>query len=191
VSSRSSKHGFTLIELSIVLAVSGVLATMVWPVVKQAAFDRVTDEVVAEVMSIQEAARWAYIDPPNGIPRWPGSTSPDDCDADAGAKLVQDGYLDPAALLRNPWGFAYSVRVIEGDPLDATASGHCHLRVWTQIHIAAYLRFHRRLPASGCDEPVGDFRSCWADIPPPGNVLPFPALEAWCPSGSQPGDPCD
>jgi prepilin-type N-terminal cleavage/methylation domain-containing protein len=173
-------RGFTLIELGLVIAVSGVLAMTLVPSLLKRAQAKQAQLVVDQVQIIQEAARWGFVEHP-GEPMWLGQPALEDCQGNAGQALLEAGYLAPGALTRNPWSKPYTAAVVEGH---ADHPGRCHLRVSTEVPDGVHNLFRRSLPAVHCDEPINGMRRCYADIAPPGNPLKLQALENWKRNGS-------
>ena len=83
------QHGFSLLELSIVMAVMGILASSIIPIVIRSIQVRAGEKTALEIVMIQEACRNYYIDKAS----WPA-------DIDA---IKTQGYLNPNWNLINPW----------------------------------------------------------------------------------------
>ncbi len=91
-------QAFSLIELSIAMAVVGVLAAATVPVAVRSIEIKAAEKTVLEMVLIQEAARNFYVRTNN----WPLDL----------IQMQTQGYLDPNWKFLNPWQGLYSVQVV-------------------------------------------------------------------------------
>ena len=92
---KNCKKGFSLIELSLGLAVLAILATSFFPSFIKSIQIKAGEKAATEITLIEEAARNYYIDKNS----WPPDIT----------NLKTDGYIDPAWITNNPWGNAYLI----------------------------------------------------------------------------------
>jgi len=91
----SSKKGFSLIELCIVLAVLSILAGSITPVFIKRIQIKAGEKTSLEMSVIQQAALSYFV----ANNAWPGSLT----------ALQNDGYLDSSWVTNNPWQNAYNI----------------------------------------------------------------------------------
>jgi prepilin-type N-terminal cleavage/methylation domain-containing protein len=179
-------HGYSLIELSIVLAVLALLSMAFVPSLVETAKSTVATRAVADVTHILDASVWYYNedaaapdasgmkDPRRA--RWPGQLTETTCAAsnvDAFTALSQ-GYLHFTAdfmsgvIPLNPWGHPYVISLVGAPAMDLPYS-HCLLRVATDIPIEVAGIYRAALPRVEC---VPSFNTghvtCLTTIPKPG-----------------------
>ena len=96
------KQGFSLIELSIVMAIIAILASSIIPIAIRSIQIRAGEKTALEMAMIQEASRNYYIDhkswPAEGTDGIEGITT-----------LKSTGYLNPNWVAENPWHGAYQI----------------------------------------------------------------------------------
>ena len=92
---RRPRSGFTLIELALAMALLALLSSAIVPVAIRRTELDLAHRTGREVTSIQEGARWFYVDQK----RWPNSL----------AELQGSSYLNPAWNGLSPFGEAYTV----------------------------------------------------------------------------------
>lgn len=169
--SRSITRGFTLIELTVVLAVMAVLMATMAPDFIQTTRIRLGKEMAQDITHIQDAASWFFLTNPLGYPApaWPGS--PGACAADnATVRAALFGsQIITAAQFTNPWQTGYTVRVL-------MSGGNCVFRVGTSIPSSLTPYFVTNMPNSRCNATTPN-AWCVSEIPRPPAPAAFQAAQ--------------
>jgi prepilin-type N-terminal cleavage/methylation domain-containing protein len=181
---RSPSHGFTLIELAIVIAIVAILSTALAPSLIDSAKSDLAERAAEEFTQIVDASLWyfgdqvtfevgAARDPRNAL--WPGQPSPANCTtvSDAAFAALSQGYLhlDSDAALGdtplNPWREPYVISLASG--LAPGPYPHCQLKVSTEVPQEVGPNLRLTLSRAECVPGVrSGFWRCSTTIPKPG-----------------------
>jgi prepilin-type N-terminal cleavage/methylation domain-containing protein len=154
---RHRPRGFTLIELSIVLALSAILARALAPIFLDFARSAMGRSVVSQVTRIQEAASWYYIESGRAEDaRWPGQLSTNCTGTTSLDVLHTTGYLLRPGL--NSWGRPYLTEI-----RDVPNAG-CAFEVATVIPAGLVTSFAQTAPSVTCDAPSAGYVLCRSRI---------------------------
>jgi prepilin-type N-terminal cleavage/methylation domain-containing protein len=182
----SPTHGFTLIELGVVLCILCILAAVVAPNFIDLARTRMAEKAASDVAEIIEAAEGFFVeseeDPMNA--RWPGGSvrpnkNREQCDLAHPDNSAEDDllgsnggnrYLRPEALF-NPWGKRYEIDRVPSERLGSAefAPRSCQLLVRTTVPSDVGPSFAALIPAGRCGLPdANGMVICQGTVPPPG-----------------------
>jgi prepilin-type N-terminal cleavage/methylation domain-containing protein len=193
---RVTRNGFTLIELSVLLAVIALGVAYIAPDFMEKARGDLAIRTAKEMSMIADASKWYYMnqggDPANRDDmHWPGELAGANCIPNGTAQNALTGgaadYLKPADF-RNPWGVPYDVTLI-----NAGVSEGCRLAIATNVPTTVAGEIMTYMPMATCDGvggagcpggAGGGFTRCCAKIVRPGQEM---MLQQWI----EPGTMCD
>lgn len=147
----TTNKGFSLLEMSVVMAVVTILTTAIAPVFIKQIEIKAGEKSAQEISIIQESARKYYVD--NNT--WPATIN----------DLKNGGYINPSWTAANPWGFQYTVA---NNTLTFSVSNQVPSQ-WVNLLV-------RALPSSSYLANI-----VTSSIPPPGSatVIPRGLIAVW------------
>jgi len=165
----TNKHGFSILELTVVLIIISILLSAVTPVLSRSYLEKAANKTALDISAIQEAGRKFYID--NN--KWPDTS----VYATPMAALQAGGYLPAAWSATNPFvkyepdlsDFSYHI-----------SSNASSLTVFTNVPTDAQPIIENALSSPTVDPP-GTGHNLYSTVSVPGalSALPSGAVLAW------------